>query len=116
MNLDDREKGFEAKFHADEELAFKATARRDKLLGLWVAGHIGLSGDAALDYAKSVVSADLEDSRRQVMVAKLLGDLARHNAKVGAAELHAEIDRLSHVARQQITEEIHQGRQSVSPA
>ena len=58
--FNDREKGFENKFKHDQEATFKATARRNKLLGLWVAKELGLSGAAAEDYAKSVVVADME--------------------------------------------------------
>jgi hypothetical protein len=58
--FDKREEGFEKQFAHDEELKFKATARRDRLLGLWAAQHLGLTGTAADDYAKSVVIADIE--------------------------------------------------------
>jgi len=59
-NFEDREKGFERKFAHDEELKFKATARRNKLLGLWAAGEMGITGDAAQGYAREVIKADLE--------------------------------------------------------
>ena len=58
--FDKREEGFERQFAHDEELKFKATARRDRLLGLWAAEKLGLSGTAADDYAKSVVIADID--------------------------------------------------------
>src|ERR1700719_2266255 len=58
--FDKREEGFEKQFAHDEELKFKATARRDRLLGLWAAEKLGLSGTAADDYAKSVVIADID--------------------------------------------------------
>jgi len=60
--FDKREEGFEKKFAHDEELRFKATARRNKLLGLWAAEKFGLSGDEAAAYAKEVVVADFEES------------------------------------------------------
>ena len=59
--FDKREEGFEKQFAHDEELRFKATARRNKLLGQWAAEKLGLSGAAADDYAKSVVMADFEE-------------------------------------------------------
>ena len=59
--FDKREEGFEKKFAHDEELRFKANARRNKLLGLWAAEKLGLTGDAADAYAKEVVMADFED-------------------------------------------------------
>jgi len=58
--FDKREEGFEKQFAHDEELKFKATARRDRLFGMWAAQQLGLSGNAADDYAKSVVIAQIE--------------------------------------------------------
>jgi hypothetical protein len=60
--FDKREEGFEKKFAHDEEMRFKAMARRNKLLGLWAAEKLGLSGAAADDYAKSIVKADFEEA------------------------------------------------------
>jgi hypothetical protein len=60
--FDKREEGFERKFALDEELKFKAVARRNRLLGLWVAEKLGLSGDAANAYAKTIVAADFEEA------------------------------------------------------
>ena len=60
--FDKRQEGFERKFAHDEEQAFKASARRNKLLGLWAAGMMELSGDEAEAYAKSVVMADFEEA------------------------------------------------------
>src|SRR5215208_6749367 len=60
--FDKREEGFEKKFAHDEELRFKANARRNKLRGLWAAEKLGLSGDAAAAYAKEVVMADFEEA------------------------------------------------------
>ena len=114
--FEDREKAFEAKYHMDEEVAFKTNARRDKLLGLWVAGHLGLSGAAAETYAKSVVGSDLADARHKAMIEKLVADLHNAKAKVGASELCAEMERLNEVARQQILQELAAGKQSVSPS
>ena len=68
--FDKREEGFEKQFAHDEELKFKATARRNKLLGLWAAEKLGLSGAEAEDYAKSVVMADFEEARRSRRVAQ----------------------------------------------
>jgi hypothetical protein len=60
--FDKREDGFEKKFAHDEELRFKASARRNKLLGQWAAEKMGLSGDAVAAYAKEVVMADFEEA------------------------------------------------------
>lgn len=59
--FDKREEGFEKKFAHDEELRFKANARRNKMLGLWAAEKLGISGEAANAYAKDVVMADFEE-------------------------------------------------------
>ena len=59
--FDKREEGFEKKFAHDEELRFKATARRNKLMGLWVADRLGKTGPEADAYAKTVVAADFEE-------------------------------------------------------
>jgi len=59
-NFEDREKGYERKFAHDEELKFKATARLNKLLGLWAAEQLGITGDQAQAYAREVIKADLE--------------------------------------------------------
>jgi hypothetical protein len=60
--FDKREEGFEKKFVHDEELRFRATARRNKMLGLWAAEKLGLSGPSAESYAKDVVASDLEEA------------------------------------------------------
>ena len=64
--FDKREQGFEQEFVHDEELKFKATARRNKMLGLWAAEKLGLKGAEADSYALSVVMADLEDTTHDV--------------------------------------------------
>jgi len=73
--FDKREEGFEKKFAHDEELRFKANARRNKLLGLWAAEKLGLSGDAANVYAKEVVMADFEEAGDNDVLQKVLKDL-----------------------------------------
>ena len=74
--FDKREEGFEKKFAHDEELRFKATARRNKMLGLWAAEKLGLSGDAANAYAKEVVMADFEAGGEDDVVRKVQKDLS----------------------------------------
>ena len=73
--FDKREEGFEKKFAHDEELRFKATARRNKLLGLWAAEKLGKSGADADAYAKSVVLADFEEAGDDDVVRKIKKDL-----------------------------------------
>jgi hypothetical protein len=73
--FDKREEGFEKKFAHDEELRFKAMARRNKLLGLWAAGVLGKSGADAEAYAKEVVLADFEEAGDNDVMRKVLKDL-----------------------------------------
>ena len=72
--FDKREEGFEKKFAHDEELRFKANARRNKLLGLWAAEKLGITGDAANVYAKEVVMADFEEGGEEDVFKKLRKD------------------------------------------
>lgn len=110
--FDDRERAFEAKFQLDEELAFKVNARRDKLLGLWAAGQMGLSGQQAETYARSVVYSDLADSHHDSMLAKLRADLGQADKHFTLAELRLEMDRLLIVARNELAAEMASGHSS----
>jgi hypothetical protein len=74
--FDKREEGFEKKFAHDEELKFKAYARRNKLLGLWAAEILGKTGPDAEAYAKDVVLADFEEAGDDDVARKVIGDLA----------------------------------------
>jgi hypothetical protein len=73
--FDKREEGFEKKFAHDEELRFKANARRNRLLGMWAAEKLGLSGDAASAYAKDVVMSDFEEGGDHDVLRKVKKDL-----------------------------------------
>jgi hypothetical protein len=90
--FDKREEGFEKKFAHDEELKFKAEARRNKLLGLWVAEKLGLSGEAANDYARTVVAADFEEAGDGDVVRKVMNDLAAKGIAMSEAELRVKMD------------------------
>ena len=70
-----REEAFEQKFAHDEELKFKATARRNKMLGLWAAQKLGLSGAQAENYAQSIVMAEFEQGGDSAVMAKVRKDL-----------------------------------------
>jgi len=72
--FDKRKEGFENKFARDEELRFKSTARRNKLLGLWAAEKLGKSGDAADAYAREVVRADMQEAGDEDVFRKLRAD------------------------------------------
>lgn len=73
--LNDRERGYEAKFAHDEDLRFKATVRRNRLLGHWAAELLGKDGDAKDAYAKEVVASDFEEAGDEDVFRKLRGDL-----------------------------------------
>ena len=72
--FEERQKGFERKFALDEELKFKATARRNRLLGLWAAGEMGITGDAAQAYAREIVKADLAEPGEEDVFRKIRAD------------------------------------------
>jgi hypothetical protein len=92
--FDKREEGFEKKFALDEEQKFKAEARRDKLLGLWVAEKLGLSVDAASDYAKTVVAADFEEAGDADVVRKVMGDLIAKGIAITEPQIRVKMDEL----------------------
>ena len=73
--FNDRERAFESKFAHDTEMQFRAEARRNRLVGLWAAGLLGKSGDAAAEYAMSVVKADFDEPGIEDVVRKVAGDL-----------------------------------------
>ncbi|MEZ5913752.1 MAG: DUF1476 domain-containing protein [Paracoccaceae bacterium] len=100
--FDDREHAFEAKFAHDAEMVFKAEARRNKLLGLWAAEMMGLSGDAAADYAMSVVKADFEEAGHEDVVRKVAADLGE---KSDADTIRAKMAELLAVAKGQLMDE-----------
>jgi hypothetical protein len=88
--FDKREEAFEQQFAHDEELRFKATARRNKLLGLWAAEKLGLSGSEAESYAKSVLLADFEETSDHDVLRKIRTDF---DAK-GVAQSDHQIGRV----------------------
>ena len=85
--FDKREEGFEKKFAHDEELRFKANARRNKMFGLWAAEKLGISGDAANAYAKEVVMADFEESGDDDVFRKVRKDLDGKGVTVSDPDL-----------------------------
>lgn len=100
--FDDRENAFENKFAHDAEMQFKAVARRNKLTGLWAAELMGLSGDAAADYAKEVVKADFEEAGDEDVVRKLVTDL---EGKADATLIRAKLAEMLIVAKGQLASE-----------
>lgn len=98
--FDDREQAFEKKYAHDEEMRFRAAARRDKLLGLWAAALMGLEGEAADEYARSVVIADLQEAGDEDVFRKVSADLEAKG--VSAEGLRAKMDALMVEAKAQI--------------
>jgi hypothetical protein len=92
--FDKREEGFEKKFALDEEQKFKALARRNKLLGLWVAEKLGMSGDAANDYAKTVVAAEFGEGGDANVVRKVISDLGVKDVAITEAEIRLKMNEL----------------------
>ncbi len=101
--FDDRENAFEAKFAHDEEMKFKAEARRNKLLGLWAAGLLGKSEAEAAAYAKDVVAADFQEAGEEDVYRKLAADLG---ARADEATIRAKMAELMIEAKRQIMSEI----------
>jgi hypothetical protein len=101
-SFDKREEGFEKKFALDAEQKFKAEARRNKLLGLWAAEKLGITGDAAAAYAKEVVAADFEEAGDQDVQNKVVKDFAAKGVAVTAAEVRVKMDELMAAAAAQV--------------
>jgi hypothetical protein len=101
--FDDREKAFETKYAHDAEMQFRAEARRNKLAGLWAAGLLGKTGDAAAEYALTVVQADFEEAGDEDVVRKLAADLGD---RATADQIRAKLAELMPVAKAQLMSEI----------
>jgi len=103
--FDDRERSYEKKFAMDQELMFKAEARRNKLLGQWAAAKLGLSGTAVDDYVKAVRKADLAQKGDEDVFQKVKGDFTAKGAAVPDAELRKAISDFMATAVSQIEAE-----------
>ncbi|TNF18663.1 MAG: DUF1476 domain-containing protein [Rhodobacteraceae bacterium] len=101
-SFDERESAFENKFAHDEEMKFRAEARRNKLVGLWAAGLLGKSGDEAEAYAREVVKSDFQEPGIEDVVRKLTGDLGD---KATDAEIRAKMAEMLVEAKGQIVKE-----------
>lgn len=101
--MSDREKAFENKFAHDQELRFKAEARRNKLLGQWVGGLLGKADVDA--YAKEVIVSDLEEAGDEDVLRKVSADLKAGGVAVTEEEIRAKMRELLAVAAEQIQAE-----------
>lgn len=103
--FDDREKSFENKFAHDQQLEFKATVRRNKLLGLWAAEHMGLDQAAADEYAKEVVKADFEEVGDEDVFRKIRGDFDAKGVDQSDHQIRRRMEELLGEAREQVQRE-----------
>ena len=103
--FDDRRKGQEGKFAHDAELRFKAEARRNKLLGLWAAEHMGFSEEHAKEYAAEVVASDFEEAGDEDVFRKIQGDLKAKGASVSDDMIRKKMVELVQTARDQVSTE-----------
>ena len=103
--FNEREKAFEAKFKQDQELQFKVTVRRNKLLGLWAAELLGLSGDEAEAYAQEVVKSDFEAPGDDDVHDKVQGDLTAKGVDTSEHRLRKRMDELMTEAARQVRDE-----------
>ncbi|MEO8756360.1 MAG: DUF1476 domain-containing protein [Devosia sp.] len=103
--FEDRAKGQEAKFAHDGAQQFKAEARRNRLLGLWAAEHMGLSDEHAKAYAGEVVASDFEEAGEEDVFRKVSSDLKAKGASVSDDMIRQKMAELIAVARDQIANE-----------
>ena len=103
--FNDRERAFEAKFARDEEMQFRITARRNRLLGEWAARKMGLSDAESESYAKDVVRADFEEAGDEDVIRKIIGDLTAAGVEVDEATIREALGHKSVEARRQIIEQ-----------
>ncbi|MEM1087061.1 MAG: DUF1476 domain-containing protein [Pseudomonadota bacterium] len=104
-SFDDRKRGEEARYAMDEATEFKVMARRNKLLGLWIAEQMNLAGDEADGYAKTVVLADLEEPGDEDVFRKVQGDIAANGLNISDDLLRERMAELIPVAREQVQSE-----------
>src|SRR5215470_14515044 len=100
--FDKREEAFEKQFALDEEQKFKALARRNRLLGLWVAEQLGKSGEDATAYAKEVIAAEFEDAHEAAVVRKVVGDLSAKGITISEEEIRVRMGELMLQAAAQV--------------
>ncbi|GER08294.1 hypothetical protein GCM10007972_25420 [Iodidimonas muriae] len=105
-DFNDREQNFERKYAHDEELRFKAAMRRNKLLGLWAAEKLGLSGDEATDYAKSVIEADFEEVGDADVIRKVSADFQAKGIEISTHQVEHRLQECMEEARNQIMKEL----------
>ena len=101
-NFEDRRKDFEKKYEHDEEIKFKTIARRNRLLGEWVAKEIGMDEDNIIEYARQVVMADFVEPGDQDVIRKVMADLSAASSSISEETLKSKMKELLEVAKDQI--------------
>jgi hypothetical protein len=102
--FNEREQAFESKFAHDQEMAFRVTARRNRLVGQWAAALMGLTPEETDSYAKSVVQADFEEAGDEDVIRKLLGDITSAGVEIDDASIRAALESKTIEARRQLME------------
>lgn len=100
--FNDRERGFENKFALDQDQEFKAGARRNRMLGEWAAGLMGLEGDRVAEYAKAVIKSDFELPGDDDVLRKVFEDLKGSGVNVSEGDVRMKMDELLAQAREAI--------------
>jgi hypothetical protein len=101
-DINDRERGEEAKFAHDEDMAFRIAARRNRLLGQWAAEKMGLTAEETDAYAKEVVQAEFEEAGDEDVIRKVLGDLTSAGCEIDEAGVRAALEDRNIEARRQL--------------
>ena len=102
---EDKQKAHENKFAHDSEIQFKVQARRNKLLGLWAAGKMGLSVDESETFAKNMVVEGLKAAGDENIIQKLASSFSEHGLEIAEAAVHARLGELMVEARDQVLSE-----------
>lgn len=100
--FDEREQAFENKFKHDQELLFRIYARRAKLVGLWAAEHLGLSGDDAAAYAKQIVNVDFDEPGHRDILRRIKADLDARGLNFSEHKIEKEMEHQLEIAREQV--------------
>lgn len=106
MPFDDRERAFEAKFAHDQDMQFRISARRNRLLGEWAAERMGLTPEETDAYAKSVVQADFEEAGDEDVIRKLAGDLTAASVEISDSEIREALNAKAVEARRQFLDSV----------
>ena len=100
--FDEREHGYESKFAHDQEMDFKALARRNRALGAWAGGLMGLEGDHLEDYANAVVKSEIDLPSDEDVLRKVAKDLSASGLKISEGVVRGKMDEFLAIARDEL--------------